>query len=50
MIDCDDLRTFETGEMGEALTWIVGTSEQYAECRAKHRSWIEIGKKMEANK
>ena len=50
MIDCDDLRMLETGEMGEALTWSVGNSEQYAECRSKVRSWIEIGKKLEADK
>lgn len=50
MIDCDDLRILETGEMGEALTWIVSTSEQYAECRAKYQSWIEIGKRLEVNK
>lgn len=50
MIDCEDLRTLDNGTMGESLTWIVGTSEQYAECRAKVKSWIEIGKSMEANK
>ena len=31
MIDCDDLKSIETGEMGEVLTWTVDTSEQYAE-------------------
>lgn len=50
MVDCDDLQQVETGTMGEALTLIVGTSEKYAECRAKVNSWIEIGKKLEANK
>ena len=50
MIDCDDLQTLDNGTIGESLKWIVGTSEQYAECRAKYRSWIEIGKKLEANK
>lgn len=43
MIECDDLRQVESGKLGESLTWIVGTSEQYAECRAKVKSWIEIG-------
>ena len=44
MIECDDLPLLETGEMGEALTWMVSTSEQYAECRAKVKAWIDIEK------
>ena len=46
MIDCDDLQNIKTGEMGESLTWIVDTSEQYAECRAKVRAWIKIREKL----
>lgn len=50
MIDCDDLQKLKTGEMGEALTWIVSTSEQYAECRAKVKAWIDIGKSIGSEK
>ena len=46
MIDCQDLKQLETGEMGESLTWIVDTSEQYADCRAKVKAWIKIGEKL----
>ena len=46
MTDCEDLKQLETGEMGEALTWTVDTSEQYAECRAKVRAWIKVGKAL----
>lgn len=44
MIDCHDLEQLETGEMGEALMWVIDTSEQYAECRAKVKAFIEIHK------
>lgn len=28
--------------MGEALIWIVDTSEQYTDCRAKVKAFIKI--------
>lgn len=46
MTDCEDLKQLETGEMGEVLTWTVDTSEQYAECRAKVKAWIKVGKAL----
>lgn len=46
MVDCDDLKGVDTGELGEMLSWSVDTSEQYAECRAKVRAWIKIGKAL----
>lgn len=46
MVDCDDLKSVETGELGEVLSWSIDTLEQYAECRAKVRSWINVGKAL----
>ena len=46
MIDCHDLEQLETGEMGEALMWVIDTSEQYAECRSKVKAWIKVGKAL----
>ena len=46
MIDCDDLKSVETGVLGEMLTWSVDTSEQYADCRSKVKAWIKVGKAL----
>ncbi len=46
MIDCDDLKSIETGELGEMLGWSIDTSEQYAECRSKVKAWIKVGKAL----